>query len=335
MGRVRAVKDPITQLHTVGRFPLDIASLVRIYKQERAEVVQLNGLMNPHAAIAARIAGVPVVWQILDTRTPMRLRHVMKPILTSLSTVVMPVGHEVARVHPGVKTFGERMVMFYPPVDTDKFLPDQPSTLRTELGIAAGDPVVGVVGNVNPQKGHEYFVQAAILAKQQVPDVRFVITGQIKDNHGEYFRGLVVAAESGGLELGRDIFFLNARSDVPNVLNALDVFALASVPNSEGTPTAILEAMAAGLPIVASKVGSVPEVVAEGENGYLVPSQDASAMADRFVELIKDEDLSKRMGAASRNRAVREFGLDKCVNAHVRAYYMAAGREIPDSIPNE
>lgn len=324
LGRIRAVRDPRTQLHTLGRLPIDLVSLVRLYRRERADVVQLNGLMNPHAAIAAKMAGVPVVWQLLDTRPPMKLRRAMRPLLTSLSSVVMPVGDEVGRLHPGAESFGERMIVFYPPVDTDIFRPGQASTLRQELDIPEQAPVVGVVGNVNPQKGHEYFVHAAVLVKRQVPETRFVVAGQIKDNHGDYYQGLLSSAEAGGLVVGRDIFFLDARSDIPNVLSALDVFALASVPNSEGTPTAILEAMATGLPIVASRVASIPEVVDEGRNGYLVPSKDANAMAERLVRLLRDPGHRRAMGSAGRQRAVSEFGLDRCVEAHVMAYRAAA-----------
>ena len=332
LGRVRAVRDWRVQLGTVRRLPFDLAALVQLYRRERADVVQLNGLMNPHAAIAARIAGVPVVWQILDTRTPVMLRKVMRPFIGSLASVVMPVGREVARVHPGVESKGDRMVVFYPPVDTVRFAPDQPSTLRQELGIPDGAPIVGVVGNVNPQKGHEYFVEAAAKVRRRLPQAHFVIAGQIKDNHGAYYRRLLDLAESGGLVVGRDIFFLDARRDIPNVLAALDVFALASVPDAEGTPTAILEAMACGLPVVASRVASIPEVVEDGRNGYLTPSRDADALANRLTELLQDAQLRRRMGEAGRLRAVAEFGLDRCVDAHIRAYHLAAGRPVPPSI---
>lgn len=327
LGRVRAVRDIRTQAQTIGRLPLDLAALVGLFRRERADVIQLNGLMNPHAAIAARIAGVPVVWQLLDTRPPLKLRRLMRPLLTSLSTVVMPVGHEVAHVHPGAESFGDRMVVFYPPVDTASFRPGQPSTLRHELGISEDAPVVGVVGNVNPQKGHEYFVAAAVSVKRQVPDARFVVAGQIKDNHGDYYRGLVAAAEAGGLVIGEDIHFLDARSDIPNVLSSLDVFALASVPNSEGTPTAILEAMASGLPVVATRVASIPEAVEDGRNGYLVESRNHEAMAERLVQLLRAPDLRREMSLAGRQRAVSEFGVDQCVAAHRAAYRRATAQQ--------
>ncbi|MEA2511553.1 MAG: hypothetical protein QOJ59_1040 [Thermomicrobiales bacterium] len=326
LGRVRAVPNPRTQLQTLGRFPLDMRALISLYRRERPDVVQLNGLMNPHAALAARALGISVVWQLLDTRPPMRLRRVMMPLVRRLADVVMPIGHGVARAHPGTEAFGERMVVFYAPVDTALFRPGTPSTLRAELGIAPDAPVVGVVGNVNPQKGHEHFATAAALVHQSFPEARFVIAGQIYANHpthSEYHRRLVAQAESGGLRVGQDLVFLGARRDIPNVMAAFDILALASVPNSEGTPTVILEAMATGLPVVATAVGSVAEVVADGETGFVVPAEQPQIMADRLTTLLSDRERRTQMGTKGRERTEREFNLDRCVADHLRAYNLA------------
>lgn len=323
LGRIRAVKSPRTQLHTLTRLPLDLIALGRIFREERADVVQLNGLINPHAAIAAKALGIPVVWQLLDTRPPMRLRKVMMPIVRRLSDVVMPVGYEVARLHPGTIELGDRMVVFYPPVDTMLFSPEIPSTLRQELGIALDDPLIGVVGNVNPQKGHETLIEAVGIARRRIPNVRLVIAGHIYPNHRAYYQELVALAQRWGMEPGKDVYFLGSRSDVPNVLAALDVFALASVPNSEGTPTAILEAMASGVPVVASNVASIPEVVADGETGYLVAPGDATALSNRLTDLLSNEAFRRRMGARSRARVESLFSLDQCVATHLEGYRRA------------
>jgi glycosyltransferase involved in cell wall biosynthesis len=251
------------------------------------------------------------------------------PIINRFAQVVMPIGYGVADAHPGVNFSADRTVVFYPPVDTELFRPDTPSTLRAELGIPEDALVVGVVGNLNPQKGHEHFIAAAARARKRFPNARFVLTGQIYLNHPthtDYYNGLVSQAKASGLEVGKTFFFLGARSDIPNVLAGLDVFALASVPNSEGTPTVILEAMATGLPVVASDVGSVREVVADGETGFVTPSEDSATMADRFATLLADAELRKRMGAAGRVRVEQEFNLDRCVDAHLRAYELAIAR---------
>lgn len=325
LGRVRAVKDLRTQARMAGRFPFDLYQLLRLFRIEKPDVIQLSGLMNPHAAIAARLMGIPVMWQLLDTRPPMPLRRVMMRAIGRLADSLMPVGYNVASAHPGAESFGDRMVVFYPPVDTEAFRPRPESgkPLRAELGIPMEVPVVGVVGNINPQKGHEYFLEAAAVVKRSVPEARFVIAGHIYPNHREYFESLLSRAEAHGMEQGKDIFYLGSRQDIPDVLASIDVFALASVPNSEGTPTVILEAMACGVPVVASDVASVSEVVADGQTGYVVPSMSPIAMAERLVQLLDDAETRRDFGRKARETMETDFSIDSCVDAHLRAFNLA------------
>lgn len=325
MGRVRAVKDLRVQAKMAARFPVDMWQLIRLFRREKPDVVQLSGLMNPHAAIAARLLGIPVMWQLLDTRPPMPLRRVMMRPIRWLSDSLMPIGHNVAKAHPGAESFGHRMVVFYPPVDTEAFrpLPDSDRPLRAELGIARDAPLVGVIGNINPQKGHEYFVEAAAIVHGMMPEAKFVVAGHIYPNHRGYYEGLLARAEKRGLIPGKDIFYLGSRQDIPDILASIDVFVLASVPNSEGTPTVILEAMACGVPVVASDVASVREVVADGETGYVVPSMDPAKMAARLMELLGDSARARSFGQAGRKRIEQEFSMDACVDAHIRAFDLA------------
>jgi glycosyltransferase involved in cell wall biosynthesis len=325
LGRVRAVKDPRIQGRMIARFPVDMWQLIRLIRKEQPDVVMLSGLMNPHGAIVARLLGIPVTWQLLDTRPPRQLRSVMMKLISRLADSLMPVGHQVALAHPGASAFAERMVVFYPPVDLEVFrqrdLSERP--LRIELGIPDDAPVVGVVGNINPQKGHEYFLDAAAQVKRSIPDARFVIAGHIYPNHAMYFHSLLERAEAHGLIRDKDVFFLGPRQDIPDVMASIDVFALASVPNSEGTPTVILEAMACGLPVVASDVASVSEVVADGETGYVVPSMQPSSMAERISCLLANRDRQQEFGHRARKRVEAEFSMDACVEAHVKAFRLA------------
>lgn len=325
LGRVRAVKDLRVQAKTAMQFPVDLWQLIRLFRREKPDIVQLSGLMNPHAAIVARLLRIPVMWQLLDTRLPMPLRKVMMRPIRWLSDSVMPIGYRVAEAHPGAEGFKERMVVFYPPVDTEAFRPqpDSDQPLRTELSIPADAPVVGVIGNINPQKGHEYFVEAAAIVHRLMPEAKFVVAGHIYPNHREYYESLLTRAEKHGLIPGEDIFYLGSRQDIPDILASIDVFALASVPNSEGTPTVILEAMACGVPVVASDVASVSEVVTDGATGYVVPSMKPEQMAARLIELLCDLEQRKTFGQRARQRVENEFSLEKCVNAHIRAFELA------------
>ncbi len=323
LGRVRAVPSFAVQARMLGRLPLDLLQLARVFRAERPDVVQLSSLMNPHAAYVAKAMGIPVVWQIVDTRPPMRLRRIMMAQIRWLADVVMPIGEAVRDAHPGAAEFGERCIQFFPPVDLDEFHPNGEATLREEFGIAAQKPIVTVIGNINPQKGHEYFLSAAAQVKEEHPDAVFIIAGHLYDNHREYYERLVSQAAADGLLIGKNLHFLGSRQDIPNILRSSDVFALASVPNSEGLPTVILEAMACGVPVIASDVASVKEAVVDGETGFVVPSLDPSSMASRIDLLLTDDDLRTRMRTAARARAETSYSLGQYVDAHIQAYERA------------
>jgi glycosyltransferase involved in cell wall biosynthesis len=108
------------------------------------------------------------------------------------------------------------------------------------------------------------------------------------------------------------VVFAGHRTDVPEILQALDIFVLPS--NWEGLPNAVLEAMAAGLPVVATRVGGVPEVVVEGQTGILVPPRDPNALADALLTLLRDPNLRRRMGQAGRQRVQEYFSVDQMVS---------------------
>lgn len=119
------------------------------------------------------------------------------------------------------------------------------------------------------------------------------------------------------------VTLLGERHDVPELLESADIFVLAS--RSEGAPLSVLEAMAAGLPVVASDVGGVAELVADGETGLLVPAGDAAALAGALARLLDDPGLRRRMGAAARARARERFDLAELRSAHLRLYSRALG----------
>src|SRR4029079_13295654 len=117
---------------------------------------------NPHAAIAGRREGCAIIWQLLDTRPPMAVRRVLMPLVTRLGDVVMTTGRAVANVHPGAETLGDRLRPFFPPVDRDEFRAENIDAIsaRQSYGFSTDDLVLVSVGNLNPQKGHEYLLQA-------------------------------------------------------------------------------------------------------------------------------------------------------------------------------
>lgn len=333
--RLRASPDPLLQLRAAAGFCPDVVRIRRLIRELDAELVMVGGVVNPHAAIAAHLEGIPLVWQIVDTRTPMTLRRVVMPLVERLADSVLCTGARVAAEHPGTANLGSRLISFFPPVNTQEFepSPQRRARARAELGLEASDLVVGMVGNINPQKGQRTFVEAAAQLRQRQAGVRFVILGASYPQHADYAAGLRSRATELGLVVGRDLIVADAGDRVAELAPAFDISWLTSEPRSEGIPTVVGEAMSLGIPVVAADVGSVGEAVEDGVTGYVVPPRDACRMAELTDGLIRDPEVRRTIGENARQRAVSRFGIDRCADAHVEAFEVArdhAGtRQVP------
>ncbi len=179
--------------------------------------------------------------------------------------------------------------------------PAEAAARRAELLDGAPGPLVLAVGNLLPPKGHTVLVEAAALLLPRFPGLRVAIVGREGESAPE------VRARIAALGLERHVALLGPRRDVPALLAAADVFAQPSL--WEGLPLALLEAMAAGLPAVASAVGGTPRVLEDGRTGRLAPPGDAAALAGALGDLLSDEVRARRLAVAGR--------------AHVRATYGA------------
>jgi len=291
--------------------------------REGADLALIGGLHNFQAGFAARRAGRAVVWQLLDTNSPPAFRRLAMRGVTRYADAIMSTGHEVARVHPGALAFGDRFFPFLMPVDVSDFAPDQEltATARSELGLAPTDLVVGTVNNITPMKGHLTFIRAAAQLRQRKPNVRFVLLGAT--HQPDYTQKLLAEAESLGLQVGSDLLVVDPGSRVRQLAPALDLFWLTSEARSEGTPTTVEEAMALGIPVVATNVGGVKEIVWDHETGLLVPPQDPEALVAASEPLLDDPELRRQFGEAARARAVAEFNLERCADTHVAAFERA------------
>jgi glycosyltransferase involved in cell wall biosynthesis len=201
----------------------------------------------------------------------------------------------------------EKVELLHDGVDLETFRPDgDGSALRSQLGIPADAPVVAVVARIHAVKGHRHLVEAAPAVVAKFPDVRFLLTGRTaKEQLAAELRARVAA-----LGVTENFVFAGSLPDVPAVLAAADVFVLASV-GSEGSSRGTLEAMAAGLPAVATSVGCLPDIVVEDQTGFLVPPGDSDRLGARIIELLSDEYLRLRMGRAARARAEENFDEQK------------------------
>jgi L-malate glycosyltransferase len=169
---------------------------------------------------------------------------------------------------------------------------------RKDLGIDSETCLIGTVGRLTPVKGIPYLLEAATILLRQGAKVKILVVGE-----GSIRQDLT--AQTHNLGITDNVVFLGHREDTDTLLHAMDIFALPSL--SEGIPMALLEAMAASRPIVASRVGGIPEIIEDGVDGYLVEPMDVNNLAERCRQLIEFPEVARKMGEQGRKRVERDF----------------------------
>jgi glycosyltransferase involved in cell wall biosynthesis len=275
-------------------------SLVRLLRDLRPSVVHVTDVW-PQALVAARLARVPRL--LLTHHTPELPRR----------------DNAAGRAWWRLGWATKPEVIYTSDTDRER---DGRTNLRThviELGIdldrfAAGGPVlekhgplVGNVARLAEQKGQRYLLEAAA----RLPDTRFAIVGD-----GELRADL--ERRAGELGIADRIEFTGARDDVPDLLASFDVFAFPSL--FEGLCLAVIEAQAAGVPVVATPVGGIRETVVDGETGLLVPPRDPEALAKAIGRLLEDTELATRLAAAARRRVRERFSRKRMVERTLELY---------------
>ena len=187
-------------------------------------------------------------------------------------------------------------------------------SLRVELGLPTTSPIVAAFLRLNRLKGVEYFLEAAALLVKRFDEARFLIVG---DSVSEAYRD-ELEDYADRLGLGDRVVFAGFRSDVPALLSEVCVSVLPSL--SEGLSNVVLEAMAAGVPVVATSVGGTPEMVEDGVTGLLVPPRDASALAQAIGSLLADPERGHSIGQAARLRVAEQFSLEATVRKTEELY---------------
>ena len=321
--RVRKTLDPRVHAAFAAGFRREVATMRALIRREKIDLVQAYGDTNPHLALAGHLEGKAVIWQLYDTVTPPPLRRVTMPVVSRLADVVMTWGRALAEAYPGAVEMGERCVTVFPPVDASRFdgSPERRRRAREELGLPEDALVVGTVGNRNPTKGHDELARAVAELRADGRDVWCRALGASSPVHAEHMRA--VDATVSELGLGDRMAFMDPGVRVPELLPALDVFVISSVPRSEGMPTVILEAMSCGIPVVSTDVGAVREVVEEGVVGHVVPPLDTPALVGAIAPLLDDAGLRRRLGEAGRRRAFERYDLGRCADVYADAYRVA------------
>ena len=308
------------------QFPL--FRLARIMRRYRPHIVHTRNWGAIEAVAAAKLAGVPVVIHSehgyeLDmfAGLPMR-RRLFRRAAYPMTDAIFAVTRELRNFHARQAWIAtERMGVMYNGVDTQRFVPNQEAriAMRRELGLPEKSFVIGAVGRLVPIKDHQTLLKAAALLSASGIDVRVLLVGS-----GPEREKLQRQAADG---MQSRVCFVGDSSRVPEMLNAMDVFALPSL--NEGMSNTLLEAMACGLPVLATNVGGNPEIVENNINGCLFEPGDVAWLGAKLKFLAQDPALIHQLGTSARNRAIESFSLSRMLENY-RSFYLdlAARRRV-------
>ena len=204
-----------------------------------------------------------------------------------------------------------RISVVHSGIDPSRFEGIEPIDIRAELELNPDAPVIGNVAHMADHKGQSYLIDAMPSILSELPLAHLVIAGT-----GELYDELV--AQVARLGIGRSVSFLGFRDDVPSLVSALDVFVMAS--HMEGLGTSILDAMACGAPVVGTAAGGIPEIIADGENGMLVPARDSEKLARAVIRILTDQSLASRLAHAGRSTVAQRFTVDTMVEGNLAVY---------------
>jgi sugar transferase (PEP-CTERM/EpsH1 system associated) len=298
-----------------------------IFRQFQPHVVHTRNWGAIEAIPAARLAGVPVIihsehgYEVENLAGLPRRQRGFRRIAYGMTDCIFAVTRELRNYHAQQALVRpERIGVIYNGVDTQRYSPNSESRsrVRKELGISDDCFVVGSVGRIVPIKDYPAFLQAAERLLHRGMNLHILLVGK-----GPELESIERQVRNSPL-LARSVTLTGASDRVPEILNAMDVFVLPSL--GEGMSNTLLEAMACGLPVVASRAGGNPEVVEDRKSGWLFAPGDSDELADQLEHLAASLETRRQLGENARERAVQLFSLDGMMQRYRSLYLDLAQR---------
>lgn len=324
--------SPLGLLSFAINFLAGVVTLMYFIWRRRAVLVHSNTMAVPCGALAARLMRRPSIWHVHEIVTrPPGARRILHPLVIALSTQVVAVSHAV-RSHIVADCPGQahKIRVIHNGIDVAAFSgTGGGDEIRSQLGIPESAFLVGMVGKVCRWKGQLLLVEAAKRVARQRSGVSFLAVGGVFDDEMHFMNRLRCAVAQA--RLAGTFVIADYRSDIPEVLRALDLFVLPST-EPDPFPTVVLEAMAAGKPVIACHHGGAAEMVVEGETGLLFSPGCAGPLAAAILRLADDRNLVRSMGQAGRERASAHFRAERYVR-DFEAFYRECLPETADLAP--
>jgi len=299
---VQVVRMPSLKGPGLFSLPSSVRKLLTLIKQQEVEIIHANSSRCMiYAGLSGKLSGVPVVWHVRVTDTD----PILDRFLTLLSDRIIVNSQSVLKRFSFLKDQA-RISLVYNGVDLKQFAPSvSGESIRKEYSIGRDEKVITMIGRLDEYKGHRYLLEAASKVLDGSRRVRFLIVGD-----GVARDELEVLAKD--LDVAGSVIFCGQRSNVPEFLAASDVVVSASM--KEGFGRVIVEAMAMTKPVVATKVGGVPEIVRDGKSGILVEPADSESLASAMISVIDSPEMALKLAVEGEKRARENFSLEK----HIR-----------------
>jgi glycosyltransferase involved in cell wall biosynthesis len=308
-----------------------LLTLVRLFRRLRPDIVHTHtAKAGTLGRLAARFAGVPVTvhtfhGHVLDGYFPPAVTRFFVGVERALARRTDRLVTVSPRLRADLLAMGigrpEQVAVIPLGLDLERFRRARPETpiLRALLGLGTDGPLLGIVGRLVPIKDHATLFQALALLEPRDSPAHLVVVGDGEER-------VRLEALAGQLGLSHRVHFLGWRSDLETILPELDMVICAS--KNEGTPVALIEAMAAGVPVLSTDVGGVADLVTHGETGWLVRAGDSPALAQAIQQLLGNAALRARLAAAGRPVALERHGVEGLIR-RVEALYtdLIAGKQ--------
>jgi glycosyltransferase involved in cell wall biosynthesis len=283
-----------------------ILRVKRILQANQIDIVDTHGYRDHVISIcAARLARTKAVLRTKHNTVPLKSGVFSRFIYNTLTTRVIAISEHIrqALIASGMRP--ENISTIHSAIDAEKFSPREKSAaILREFGLTRQTEIVGMVARIHQSKGIDYLLNAIALVAESGADRKFLIIGKGREKLTDRLKALKIEGH---------VIAPGFREDIPDILSIVDVFVMPTL--REGLGTAILEAMAMGKPIVATRVGGIPEAVQHGVNGLLVPPADAPALATAIQALLTAKEKRLAMGRQSRRIAEQSFSRTGMISA--------------------
>jgi sugar transferase (PEP-CTERM/EpsH1 system associated) len=314
--------------HTAPGFSLQVGTLRRLIRSVQPDVVHSRNWGCMEAVIAGKsLPYCSVVhsehgMETMGSSELSAVRRLFRRGIFELADQVLSVSYQLRETHARETGYrADRIEVIHNGVDAQRFRRDSTARqeMRRRLGISSDCYCLGTVGRIEPVKDIPTLLSAVKKVADFLGDWCLLIAGV-----GSEFQSLNEYV-IGDPVLQKHVRFLGDVRDVPGFLNALDVYLLPSI--YEGISNSLLEALATGLPAIVTATGGNPEVIVDGDSGYLVPVRDPQAVADKLILLKQDDKLRRELGRQAEQRARADFSLESMVKKYADMYTGAVARK--------